>query len=77
MATKYSSSKTSLFVALIMFMMVVSPTLMLQSEAATGLTAREVYQKPSHPPCLCCQKTPPPPGCYCACYVTTSQNGSP
>lgn len=37
MATKYSS----LLVTLIMFMiMIISPSLMLQSEAATGLTAR-------------------------------------
>ncbi|KAL7100022.1 hypothetical protein ACP275_09G122500 [Erythranthe tilingii] len=44
---------------------------------ATGLTYRELMQKPNCPPCLCCQTAIPPPCCYCACYVTQSGTKNP
>nr|GEV87239.1 hypothetical protein [Tanacetum cinerariifolium] len=48
-----------------------------QSEAAP-LSSRQLYQKPGKPPCLCCQSNaPPPPHCYCACFVINSENKSP
>ncbi|KAI3455513.1 hypothetical protein Pfo_012176 [Paulownia fortunei] len=57
-------------VALLIFAVILSPA--IPCNAAIGLTYRELLQKPSCPPCLCCQTAIPPPCCYCACFVTQS-----
>ncbi|PWA69902.1 hypothetical protein CTI12_AA293710 [Artemisia annua] len=75
MAIKSLSSSKMIFI--FVFVIVLSHRMHPQSEAAP-LSSRDVYQKPGYPPCLCCQtNAPPPPHCYCACFVIHSGNKSP
>ncbi|KAF5793346.1 hypothetical protein HanXRQr2_Chr09g0416431 [Helianthus annuus] len=73
MANKSLSSVTMIFI----FIIVLSHPMHPQSDAV-GLTSRQLFQNHRYPPCLCCQTdAPPPPHCYCACFVTDSRNKSP
>ncbi|CDO97956.1 unnamed protein product [Coffea canephora] len=75
-----NSSQESLVVASVIFAILILSSTIPPALAAgiTGLTHRELMQKPHCPPCLCCQrKLPPPECCYCACFVTESGNKAP
>ncbi|CDP12314.1 unnamed protein product [Coffea canephora] len=77
MAAK-SSQESLLVVAFVIFAILVSSTIPSHAAGSSGLTHREIMQKPSCPPCICCHKELPPPDCcYCACYVTESGNEAP
>ncbi|KAI8544532.1 hypothetical protein RHMOL_Rhmol08G0304700 [Rhododendron molle] len=62
--------------ALFLIAIVLSPA--LPCDAAKSVP-REPKNRPYCPACNCCKVEPPPPCCYCACSVVTSQpnNASP
>ncbi|KAH7867337.1 hypothetical protein Vadar_032101 [Vaccinium darrowii] len=69
-----SYSPRIFLLALFIFAIVLSPALPSDAAKSTNHRDDQPMNKPYCPACNCCKAgTVPPPCCYCACFVTTSQ----
>ncbi|XP_022954010.1 uncharacterized protein LOC111456398 [Cucurbita moschata] len=78
MATTHKFTPTSIFVTVLVFAMVLSPTT-ISTVNATRVLLQQVNRPPICPACVCCE--PAPAGSCCRCCATpiqtSSQSGSP